>query len=282
MQRDGLVDQAARLDDRLTRIDGRVLGARGRPVALHTNTSRAVPRQAMSGRQLEHARKDGARIGHIPERHVLPNGLGIELARKSGKQQQRAQLGRERDPILGRPIVHRLDAEPIARDQQRFGACVPDGEPEHPTQRIDEPRPILLVQVDERLRITARRELVPITQQAILQRAIVVDLAVEDDVDGPFLVSDRLVAAAHVDDAESTHAERHATVHVVARVIGTAMADRIAHPLQDGARGIIARRAADKSGYPAHQRTVPTRKANALGAAGARRRTIRATPAGAA
>jgi hypothetical protein len=64
------------------------------------------------------------------------------------------------------------------------------------------------------------------------QLAVVVDLAVQDDVQAAVLVGDRLVAALDVDDRQAPAAETGRTPDVEALVVGTAVRDRRGHRAQ--------------------------------------------------
>src|SRR6266850_1435326 len=74
------------------------------------------------------------------------------------------------------------------------------------------------------------------------QLAEVVDLAVEHDPDGTVLVVDRLMAGREIDDAQAPHAERDALVDEHAFIVGAAMADHVAHAVDERARLVRAER----------------------------------------
>src|SRR5690606_4961552 len=97
----------------------------------------------------------------------------------------------------------RLDAGAVPREEQPFTGRVPDGKGEHAAQVPDDVIPILLVAVDDGLGVAARGEAVALRFQVRAKLMVVVDLAIEDDVDRPVLVGDRLLAPGNVDDAES-------------------------------------------------------------------------------
>ena len=66
---------------------------------------------------------------------------------------------------------------------------------------------------------------------------IVVDLAVEDDLDRTVLVPDRLIARLQVDDAQAPHRQANGTVGEEALAIGAAVGERVAHGLEGRAGG---------------------------------------------
>ena len=102
----------------------------------------------------------------------------------------------------------------------------------------------------EDLGVPAGAELVPVAEELLPQRGVVVDLAVLDDMDGAVLVRDRLVAGLEVDDREPAGGEREASVADDAVRVRPAMGEDGAHPL--GA--LRGRRPGERhhSGNPAH------------------------------
>ena len=70
---------------------------------------------------------------------------------------------------------------------------------------------VFLVEMDDHLGVgMVGGEPVAGALSSLAQFDVVVDLAVEDDRDGPVLVEHRLLAGGHVDDGQPAHAERHA------------------------------------------------------------------------
>src|SRR6478672_13745859 len=89
-------------------------------------------------------------------------------------------------------------------------------------------------------------------QEPRAELLVVVDLAVEHDVDGPILVRHRLMPAGHVDDAEAAHADGDARRDVIPVVVGPAMPNGVAHAAEP-VRGVRrVGRATGEAGYSAH------------------------------
>src|SRR5262245_43811549 len=84
--------------------------------------------------------------------------------------------------------VERLDANSIAGQDQSAGLPVPDGEREHAAQPIHEPVAHFLIEMDEDFGIAVSLEAMAAGLEVGAERLIVVDLAVEDDLDGTVLV----------------------------------------------------------------------------------------------
>ncbi len=81
-----------------------------------------------------------------------------------------------------------------------------------PRRRSDKIEPVLLVEVDEHLGVAMSREGVPGPLEVMPELAVVVELAVLDDLDAAVLVADRLVAGLEVDDREAARGEADAAV----------------------------------------------------------------------
>ena len=125
----------------------------------------------------------------------------------------------------------------------------------------------------ERKRVAARPEV-------LAQRDVVVDLAVEGDLDAAVLVAHRLPpGGAEIDDGEAAVAEDDAAVLGLpqALVVGSAVAHGVAHGGDSAAvnAGAVAPHDAD---YPAHGALMPAR-ATAPGHPRARRRGSRTSRA---
>src|SRR2546426_3304532 len=103
--------------------------------------------------------------------------------------------------------MQRLLSEAVSGQQQTFSAFIPKCKREHPTQPLHAFGPILLVQVNDHLRVSAGVEAVATTFQCRAQLWEVVDLPIEDDPDGSVLVVDGLMSSGQIDDTQSTHAQ---------------------------------------------------------------------------
>ena len=92
----------------------------------------------------------------------------------------------------------------------------------------------LFVEVDENLRIAVRaRSVGHRLQQPGSQRPVVVDLAVEDHLDGAVFVAERLIAAGQVDDRQAAMNQADAGAGPEALGVRAAVGDAVAHCLED-------------------------------------------------
>ena len=92
--------------------------------------------------------------------------------------------------------VERLDAEPIAHEQQPPPWRVPDRECEHAAEAVHAVVAPLFIRVDDGLGVRARAVAMPGRFELAADVGVVVDLAVEHDPDGAVFVGQRLLARA--------------------------------------------------------------------------------------
>src|SRR5881396_2603272 len=207
---------------------------RGRqlPVAARPDPLPGRPRQRPPGEQRFDVAEERLRSGHRARGEELGNDRGVERrpAREGG--QNRLDLRREQELVPRERVVQRLDAEPIAREEQPPPGPIPEREGEHAIQALDAALAIVFVRVHDRLGVAARPVAVAPRLEARAQRGVVVDLAVVDDPDGLVLVGHGLVTARHVDDRQPAMAESDRPVEQQALAVRPAMAEHVAHPFE--------------------------------------------------
>jgi hypothetical protein len=91
----------------------------------------------------------------------------------------------------------------------------------------------------------------PVGNEGIAKRLVVIDLAVEDDPSAAVFIRDGLMPGAQIDDAEPAHAEAATAIDINAFVVGATMANLITHGLDCGR--FSATVSQHKAGYPAHE-----------------------------
>jgi hypothetical protein len=149
-------------------------------------------------------------------------------------------------------IEERLLAEPVARQDQRAGALVPQRDPEHPVEPGEAAVAPLLVAVDDHLAVGAGGEAVAPGLEVGPQLAKVVDLAVEHGVQRAVLVAHRLAPARQIDDRQPPHPEQRLAVAIDPFVVGPAMGDGGVHRARHRLVGRRAARGRDDADDPAH------------------------------
>src|SRR5579884_1451585 len=205
----------------------------------------ARPLERVGRRQLADARKDRAGGRHVAQRDVLLQRLRVDLGSAGEGVAEAPELRGKGEDARALRVVEWLDAEPVPREQERLPRGVPQREREHAPQPAHAPRAVLLVEVDDDLRIAGGREAVAPREQVPPQLPVVEDLAVVHDPDRPVLVGDRLVAACEVDDAQPAAAQPRGAAQVQARCVGAPVRERLGHALQHGPRRRRARAVGD-------------------------------------
>ena len=127
--------------------------------------------------------------------------------------QQRRQRGGEPQPVRGLRQVQRLDAEPVAGQDQPAAVLLQDGEREHPEEVVDAVHPPPVVGLGDDLGVGAGEEAVAVALQFLAQLLVVVDAAVEHRDQPQRRVHHRLGAGrGEVDDGQPPVRERDRAV----------------------------------------------------------------------
>ena len=206
----------------------------------------------MAWGQLANAGEDRQGRGYRVEGEEGLERIQIHLALETGGTEKRLELRSERERCVRDPVIEGLDPEPVPGQHQAAVARIPEGEGEHPPQRLDEVGTPLLVEVHEHLGVAASREPVTPPLQVSAQLAVVVDLPVLNHVDAAILVGDGLVAAFEVDDREPPHREPHRAVHERALAVRPAVSHGLAHRLERGGVGARASVERNEAANAAH------------------------------
>ena len=127
------------------------------------------------------------------------------------------------------PIIKRLDAEPVAPEQQSARRRLPDGESVHAVELVEELRTSVFVEVHEHLAVGTRSEAMARSHELAAELAIVEYFAITDRVHRPRFVRDRLLAPRHVDDRQSAHPDESARVGMRALSIRSTVGDGLPH-----------------------------------------------------
>ena len=185
-----------------------------RPVGPRAHRPRAhVEVERVSLAQLADAAQHGALAGHVAERQVGVERGRIELARTGGIRQQRLQLGAEGQGAAGRTIVERLLAGRIAGEQQALTRAVVEGQGEHAVETRQAAIAPGSIRFENHFGVGRRPEAMTGAFELGAQLEIVVDLAVEDDLQVAGGVGHRLAAhRRQVDDRQPAMAEAHPPV----------------------------------------------------------------------
>ena len=215
-----------------------------------------VDKDGGSGRHGADAAPDGERLGHAAEQVEAHDASRIGIAADPAAGQQRLGLGGKahRPTVVG--PVERLDAQRIARQQQRALLGIPQAEGKHAAQLLHHVRAAVVVELQQHLGVGAAAEGVAALGEFLAQLAVIVDLAVEGDGVAATGAVHRLRAGrAQVDDGEPLMGEPRAPIVRQPQAVAVGAARR--HAVVDALElGAIDRRGDVEigvdTGYAAH------------------------------
>src|SRR6185437_10942236 len=116
---------------------------------------RAGPHQRMARRQLPDALEERLLSGHVASGEELRNRGHVERGTARHPREDRLDLGPEEELPVGHRVVEGLDAQPIPRQEEALAGLIPESEGEHALQTLDAPVALLLVEMEDRLRVAA-------------------------------------------------------------------------------------------------------------------------------
>src|SRR5690606_37607893 len=133
--------------------------------------------------QLVDAGVDADRVRNAEERQIAVHGREVDRPRcvEGAVGEQRLELRAEEQSLVRERVVEWLDADAIARKEQRLAARVPDCEREHTAQMLHALFAVLLVEPHDNFRVARSPKAVPARDELLSQRLEVVYLAVEAD-----------------------------------------------------------------------------------------------------
>ena len=127
--------------------------------------------------------------------------VGLALLGERG--QDRLRLGREGNPAVALRVADRLDPEPVAREDERALACVPEAERPHPVEALERVLAPRGIRVQDDLGVGVRAEARAARLELAPELDVVVDLAVVREPEASLRKAHRLVAGGRgVDDRE--------------------------------------------------------------------------------
>src|SRR5262249_37826942 len=138
-------------------------------------------------------------------------------------------LRTEEKRIRSSTIVKWLDAQPVARDEERLFFAVPDGECEHAPKVVNAFASMLFVEVNNRFCIRIGPVSVAALLESLTQLRMVINFAIEDDPNGPIFVAEGLVSAGDVNNAEPAHPDGGWAVGIYAFIVWAAVRHGGAH-----------------------------------------------------
>ena len=123
--------------------------------------------------------KEGLLTGRVLEGKVLLQNGQIQFLLEVGVVQKSLDFAgkEEAAPHLG--VIQGLDAEVVVSHKQQFLVLVPDHKGKHSPELVQHFGAVLLVKVDQHLRVTFRAEPMALGQQIRAEFLVIVNLSVE-------------------------------------------------------------------------------------------------------
>src|SRR5581483_9312229 len=189
-------------------------------------------RQRVRRRQPDDAGEEGlVSLVEVALLEIVAHGAHIRAVLS-----ERPRLAREREPVGVDAVVERLDAEAVARAEERTTVGVPDYERPHAVEAVDAPLAPFAIRGEDHLAVRARREGVAFREQLFAQLQVVVDLAVVQEL--KLAVLHRLEpGVGEIEDRQPQVAEAHAVLCEDAAPVRAAVAELVEPALDGGAGG---------------------------------------------
>ncbi len=184
----------------------------------------------MAGLELAQSDEPGLLSQRTTAEQVVGDGPAVGLARAGRARQESLDLGGEGQVRRGGLIEERLDAQTIARREQRALALIPDGEREHPVEAAETLLAETLIEVEQHFGVGSTDEVVAGGSEVLGELHVVVDLAVEDDPQIAIVADHGLVTRRReIDNRQPPRAKADRARDVQPRVIRSPVSEPIAH-----------------------------------------------------
>lgn len=165
-------------------------------------------------RQLANLGKNGMRgRNHGMERHVVMQRDRIDLCRDAAAGEERRQGGGEAHAAPPNRIVERLDAKTVAAQDEAAGLPFTQGKGEHAVEPSHRPGAPGMPCLQDDLGIAVGEEAISLRRQLVAQFTVIVDAAVEDDLQAQLGIGHWLLRLFRkVNDLQAAVSESHRPV----------------------------------------------------------------------
>ena len=163
---------------------------------------------------------------------VRNNSFRVRVGQLWDRGQNGLDLRAKYQPTALLSIEERFFAKSIATQKQPLSSLSPHRYPKHAPQRGQAVSAPFLIQMRDDFRIRGSAKDVPTSAQLRPQVEIVVDLSVQNNLDLAIFASHRLMAASHINNAETSDGQPDTVAYEVSVLIGTAMPNRVCHTVE--------------------------------------------------
>ena len=195
----------------------------------------------------------------IREGKQIVDRIAIDLSLDQTRSQKRLDLGSENQKIGCLSPEQRFDPQPVAGEEQRAFARIPQRQGKHAVQLVHEISPALLIEMGNQRGVTASADVVRAVEQTLSQYGVVVEFAVEDRLDRALPGVDRLVPLFAVDDCQPRHRQVYVVPEEFALAVGPSMLNRREHPADHLRVGDRSPPEPHDSGESTHSETLTRR-----------------------
>src|SRR5215831_2749609 len=187
---------------------------------------------------------------------VIIQRLGVECFLHTRVLQNRFDLGSKQEFVPIPIVIERLNAYPIACQEELLFDPIPNGKSEHPSQMLHTRLAVFLVGTQDDFCITLCCEVVSPLQQGITHSLEVIDLPVKNNRPRLLLIQDRLSTSLYINNTQAPVPETECTIHIETIVVWPTLAQRRAHTLELLWGNSISRLRIQNTSYAAHTRTL--------------------------
>jgi hypothetical protein len=205
-------------------------------------------------RQALQSGEAGPRRWRIAERQVGVDTVPVGGRRHDAGLGQRPGLGGEGNAARALGEIERLHSRRVPRQHEPVRADVEERQREHAVQPLQAVEADLLVEMNDDLAVGLCAEAVTFRQQLGPQLAVVVDLTVTGEHQRAVLVLERLPSSRQVDQAQPVDSKTgpHRRREHLVVIVGPAMDERAAHPLEQRTEHLIRPGTPVEAGDAAH------------------------------
>jgi hypothetical protein len=172
---------------------------------------------------------------NVPQGQVFVKGKMVEPAGHRFILEDGFQLGCKQNTSGFLAYVERFLPQAISSEDKAGSANVPQSDPEHPAQMLEQIEAFLFIEMDKDFRIRTTLKHVSLGLKHGTEFPKVVDLPITDNPHGLVFVGDGLMAAFEVNDAEPSHSHGNAMASKMSVIVWPPMDLNLGHSVQQRA-----------------------------------------------
>jgi hypothetical protein len=180
--------------------------------------------------QLLNACKHGFRSRHKLEAEIMIKRLAIQSPRDNRRFEDGFDFRSEQDAAVELTVIERFDSQAISYEQELVAAVIHKREGEHAPKLRQHVQAVFFPRVQDDFSIRVTPKNMPLGFESGFQVCKVVNLAVENDLDGSVLIAHGLAAGlGEINDAKAAMPQRPTVFARYAVLVRAAMRETIGH-----------------------------------------------------